>query len=180
MNPITGPVDVLAKKAVRDADTQKVAARKKQPGDPDYLEGFGEPDYFRTFEQDKAQAALEAYREKALHGFAQKMQPEWAERLGPGGLDRFTAPIQQLAQQRVQQPMQAAGAYSASAGIGGPVGPAFPGMADLPALQAKVQGFSSYMNMLTGPMAQELLMFDEEALQDWYNQMGKTQLAGGP
>ena len=141
---------------------------------------FDDPRYFGAFDPDVAQEELERRRTAALSGIAKDMHAEWRQRLAPGGLERHTAPIQQLAQQRVQQPMQAAGAYSASAGIGGPVGPAFPGMADLPALQAKVQGFSSYMNMLTGPMAQELLMFDEEALQDWYNQMGKTQLAGGP
>lgn len=141
---------------------------------------FDDPRYFGAFSQDVAQEALEQRRTAALGRIAKDMHADWRQKLAPGGLERHTAPIQQLAQQRVQQPMQAAGAYSASAGIGGPVGPAFPGMADLPALLAKVQGFNSYMNMLTGPMAQELLMFDEESLQDWYNQMGKTQLAGGP
>jgi len=141
---------------------------------------FDDPRYFGAFSQPLAQQQLESRREAALGRIAKDMHSDWQQKLAPGGLDRHTAPIQQLAEQRVQLPMQAAGAFSASAGIGGPAGPAFPGMADLPSLQARVQGFNSYMNMLTGPMAQELLMFDEEALQDWYNQMGKTQLAGGP
>jgi len=125
-------------------------------------------------------ASLEDVRRSAIKNIAEAMGADYAQVLGPGGYQGFASPIERVAEQRVNVPMQAAGAYSASAGIGGPVGPAFPGMADLPALLAKVQGFNSYMNMLTGPMAQELAMLDEEALQDWYNQMGKQQMKGGP
>jgi len=158
-------------------DTPRLIATSTE--EDGYLAGFGEPGYFRHFDSERAQAALENKRSAALHRIAADMQRDWSERLAPGGLDRHTAPIQQLAEQRVQLPMQAAGAFSASAGIGGPAGPAFPGMADLPALQASVQGFNSYMNMLTGPMAQQLAMLDDEALQDWYNTIGQKQLMGG-
>jgi|TARA_Y100000310_G_scaffold85054_1_gene81922 hypothetical protein len=144
--------------------------------DPSNPYGFGEPGYIRTYNPEAAQAELEARRNAILHGIAEKRQSEWQQTLGPGGYEKFAAPIQQVAQQRVSVPMQTAAAYSQSAGIGGPAGPAFPGMADLPALQSQIQGFTNYMNMLTGPMAQQLLFLDEEALQDWYNKIGREQL----
>jgi len=135
--------------------------------------------YRHPYNPEASQAELEAKRNVILTGIAKEMEPRWHETLSPEGYQAFGAPVRQVAMQRVAVPMQGAEAYSASAGISGPVGPAFPGMADLPGIQAKIQSFTGYMNMLTGPMVQQLLMFDQEALQEWYNSIGIEQTRGG-
>ena len=131
----------------------------------------------RTYDPELAQAGLEQSRTKALQQMVgQEILPAWQQAVGPGGYERRAAPIEQLAQQRMTVPYQTGQAYAQTAGISGPAGAPFPGAASLPMLQAQHQAFINQLNLLTGPMAQEIAMLDEEALQAWHNQMNEYTL----
>ena len=135
----------------------------------------------RGWEQGSGEAVsqedLERIRNESLRSMAQQTQKAWEPYLQPGGqgLRNFGEPARQAALQQVAMPQQSAAAYSQTAGIGGPVGPAFPGADQMPGMQAKIQSFVSYMNTLTGPMSQELAMLDAEALAEWHDSIGRLQ-----
>ena len=131
----------------------------------------------RTYDPELAQAGLEQRRTAALQQMVgQEILPAWQQAAGPGGYERRAAPIEALAQQRMTVPYQAGQAYAQTAGVSGPAGAPFPGAASLPILQARQQAFVNQMNLLTGPMAQEIAMLDEEALQAWLNRMNEYTL----
>jgi len=129
--------------------------------------------YFHT---EQAQEQRETERNIAIKRMAQKTQAAWEPYMGEGGYQRFAAPTRQAALQRVAMPIQAGEAYSASAGVGGPVGPAFPGAAAMPGIEARMQSFIGYMNTLTGPMTQELMFLDAESLEAWQANAARQQM----